>query len=169
MRPILAILKDAFREAWASRVLWMALAAILLVLLALSPMGLKSVTSTRLRPYELVDTEAFLRQLQQGSTAEAGPARHIWSLLSLEKQEKVRQWLRADAPQARPAARIQSSAVDAVNELLGLEKFYDPVAWDSPAWQAADLPAELRTISPTESSPDTRGHQQSEASRGRIS
>ena len=77
MRPILAILKDAFREAWASRVLWMALAAILLVLLALSPMGLKSVTSTRLRPYELVDTEAFLRQLQQGSTAEAGPARHI--------------------------------------------------------------------------------------------
>jgi hypothetical protein len=156
MRPILAILKDAFREAWASRVLWMALAAILLVLLALSPMGLKSVTSTRLRPYELVDTEAFLRQLQQGSTAEAGPARHIWSLLSLEKQEKVRQWLRADAPQARPAARIQSSAVDAVNELLGLEKFYDPVAWDSPAWQAADLPAELRTISPTESSPDTR-------------
>ncbi|MFM7055943.1 MAG: ABC transporter permease subunit [Planctomycetota bacterium] len=156
MRAILAILKDAFREAWASRVLWMALAAILLVLLALSPMGLDSVTSTQLRPYELVDTESFLRQLKDAASADTGPARHIWTLLSSDQQERVRQWLRDDAPQGRPARRIQSSVADAVNGLIGLEKFYTPEAWNSPAWQSADVPAELREVSAAESDPSVR-------------
>ena len=156
MRAILAILKDAFREAWASRVLWMALAAILLVLLALSPMGLDSVISTQLRPYELVDTEEFLKQLRDGASAEAGPAHHIWTLLAPDQQDRVRQWLRDDAPQGRPARRIQSSVVDVVNGLIGLEKFYQPDAWNSPAWKSADIPETLREISPGESDPSVR-------------
>ena len=61
MRACLAILKDAFREAAASRILWLALGAIALVLAALAPMGLKSVPSTRLRPFELVDAEGLLK------------------------------------------------------------------------------------------------------------
>ncbi|MEY3175260.1 MAG: hypothetical protein RLZZ436_3174 [Planctomycetota bacterium] len=156
MRAVLAILKDAFREAWASRVLWMALAAILLVLLALSPMGLDSVTSTRLRPYELVDTESFLRQLRDNASAETGPAHHLWTLLTPDQQTQVVNWLRADSPQGRPARRIQSSVVDLVNSLIGLEKFYVPDAWNSPAWQSAELPAELREVSPAESDSSVR-------------
>ncbi len=156
MRAILAILKDAFREAWASRVLWMALAAILLVLLALSPMGLDNVISTQLRPYELVDTEGFLRQLKDGAAADKGPAHHLWTLLPPDQQERVRQWLRDDAPDGRPARRIQSSVVDAVNGLIGLEKFYVPEAWNSPAWQSADIPAELRDVSAAEADASLR-------------
>jgi ABC-type transport system involved in multi-copper enzyme maturation permease subunit len=156
MRAILAILKDAFREALASRVLWMALGAILLVLLALSPMSLNSVISTQLRPYELADTEAFLKQLAEGSTAAGGPAKHLWGLLTEDQRTQVRQWLRDDSAQGRQARRIQSSVVNTVNSVIGLEKFYVPEAWESPQWQQAELPEELRSVAASESDPTTR-------------
>ena len=39
MRAYLAILKDSYREAASSMVLWLALGGILLLLLALTPIG----------------------------------------------------------------------------------------------------------------------------------
>ena len=156
MRAILAILIDAFREALASRVLWMALGAILLVLLALAPMSLDSVISTQLRPYELADTQAFLQQLRDGSTDDSGPAKHLWGLLTEDQRSLVQQWLRDDPSQGRQVRRIQSSVVNTVNSLIGLEKFYQPQAWDSPAWQKAEIAAELRTVSPAEADPTAR-------------
>jgi ABC-type transport system involved in multi-copper enzyme maturation permease subunit len=156
MRAILAILIDAFREALASRVLWMALGAILLVLLALAPMSLDSVISTQLRPYELADAQAFLQQLRNGSTDDSGPAKHLWSLLTEDQKSLVQQWLRDEPSDGRQARRIQSGVVNAVNSLIGLEKFYQPEAWDSPAWQKAEIAPELRSISPDESDPTTR-------------
>lgn len=134
----------------------MALGAILLVLLALAPMSLNSVISTQLRPYELTDTQAFLQQLRDASAGDNGPAKHIWSLLTEDQKALVRQWLRDDPSQARQVRRIQSGVVNAVNSLIGLEEFYQPVAWDSPEWQKAEIAPELRSVSPGESDPTTR-------------
>ena len=39
MKPYLAVIKDSFREAWSSRVLWILLVLITLVLLAIIPFG----------------------------------------------------------------------------------------------------------------------------------
>ena len=69
MRACLAILIDSFREAAASRILWIALATIVVVLLALTPLGFKTATSTQLRPLDLVDTELFLKTLAEGKAA----------------------------------------------------------------------------------------------------
>ena len=55
MNAYLAILKDSYREAAASMVLWLALGGILLLLLALAPVGLLTAANTKLRFQELVD------------------------------------------------------------------------------------------------------------------
>ena len=49
MRAYFAILKDSFREAIASRVLLIALAGIVVVLLLLAPFGLSTDKSTSLK------------------------------------------------------------------------------------------------------------------------
>ncbi len=144
MRACLAILRDSFREAAASRVLWMALGGILLVLLALAPMGLTSVASTRLRPYELADTEVFLKSLQRGSTEKSGPASHLYQLLSVPQQEQLQTWLTAKPEQGRAARRMQSQVLDMVNGLLPRPDFYKPELWESAAWKAAEIAEELR-------------------------
>ena len=146
MRACLAILKDAFREAAASRILWLALGAIALVLAVLAPMGLKSVPSTRLRPFELVDTEGLLQSLQQGAAATTGPAHQIWSLLDPKTQETVR-GLTPPGPEAsdRDRRRFQSRVVDAVNSVLDKENFYSPEQWQSETWQQAGIDESLRS------------------------
>ena len=49
MKACLAILKDSFREAMASRVLLIAMIVIVVVLLLLSPFGLRYEKATELR------------------------------------------------------------------------------------------------------------------------
>jgi len=149
MRACFAILKDAFREAAASRILWLALGAIALVLAVLAPMGLKSVPSTRLRPFELVDAEGLLKTLQQGSTDTAGPAHHIWTQFDPKTQENIR-GLTPPGPEAstRDARRFQNRIVDAVNSLLDHDDFYLPDKWKSPLWDAASIDADLRNTDP---------------------
>lgn len=145
MRACLAILKDAFREAAASRILWLALGAIALVLAVLAPMGLKSVPSTRLRPFELVDAEGLVKSLQQASSETTGPAHHIWAQFDPKTQENIR-GLAAPGPEAnsRDTRRFQNRIIDAVNGLLDSEDFYEPAGWQSETWQKADVDESLR-------------------------
>ena len=49
MRPYLAIIKDSFREALASRVLWVLLLLITFFLLALAPFGFRAEQTTEFR------------------------------------------------------------------------------------------------------------------------
>ena len=48
MRPYLGILRDSFREAVASRVLWILFAVATLFLAAIAPFGIRDVQPTRL-------------------------------------------------------------------------------------------------------------------------
>ena len=50
MKPYLAIIADSFREALASRVLWILLILITLVLVALLPLGYRAEQTTEFRP-----------------------------------------------------------------------------------------------------------------------
>ena len=49
MRPYLAVLKDSFREALASRVLWIVIILTTLALVVVAPLGIKEETAARLR------------------------------------------------------------------------------------------------------------------------
>ena len=48
MKAYLAVIKDSFREAFASRVLWILLVLITLLLLLLAPLGVKDEVAATL-------------------------------------------------------------------------------------------------------------------------
>ncbi|MCA9113189.1 MAG: hypothetical protein KDA52_24770, partial [Planctomycetaceae bacterium] len=143
MRAYLAILKDSWREAAASMVLWLALGGILLLLLALVPIGLMTAENTELRHQELVDTDGMLKALYENRADPKTPEGHIWSLLTAEQQEQLTAFLTPDRDddgrRGRPGRGKRSTVVDMINELLKKNEFYDPVAFEK-----VELDAELR-------------------------
>ncbi len=139
MRAYLAILKDSFREAVASRVLLFALAGIVVILLLLAPFGLSTDKSTELRRSELRQPERLLTQLVNGADEEQTPPAHLWTLLNDTQQEKIKNWLNPKAdeqPRRRGGpggSQLRRQLVDQLNELLRLEDFYNAECWTGTA------------------------------------
>src|SRR5687767_1439647 len=80
MRPYLAVLKDSFREALASRVLWILLALTTLVLAAAAPIGLSEKPATQLRQNSILNLPGLVLKIEtQGRSAEPSPGKQIWS------------------------------------------------------------------------------------------
>lgn len=65
MRPYLAIIKDSFLEALASRVLWILLILITLGLAGLAPLGFRSEQMTEFRQGDFLNARAVARQMQR--------------------------------------------------------------------------------------------------------
>jgi len=76
MQPYLAVIADSFRSAFASRVLWVALGAIYLFLLAISPIGYREVYTTTFRWTDFANGTRLKAMLAQGinETANGVPA-----------------------------------------------------------------------------------------------
>ena len=133
MRAYIAILKDSFREAMASRVLWVALIGIGVVLLLLAPFGLHTQKATQLRRSEVSKPAELLQSLVDGANEEKTPAAHIWSLLTEKQKTEVQQMLSPDADQQnqdrREANNRQRKVVNSINELLKNESFFDAESW----------------------------------------
>lgn len=143
IRPCLAILRDSFREALASHVLWIALGGILAVLVGISPFGLRTDRSLRLRHDELVDPEGLVAALHQGASQSGTPAAHLWSLLTGAQQQQIAAWQKsataerrtedaATGPENRPGRRDRSpktQLVRIINELLAKTDYCDPEVW----------------------------------------
>jgi len=78
MRPYLAVIKDSFRAAMASWVLYVCLGVITLILLALLPMGLREEVATGLLEEEVVTPKLLLDQLTDAAEKEEeSPAKVI--------------------------------------------------------------------------------------------
>ena len=136
MRAYLAILKDSFREAVASRVLLIALAGIVVILLLLSPFGLSTDKATELRRSELRQPERLLTKLVNGADEENTPQAHLWTLLNDAQHARMRSLLNPNPDEqtrgrrghgANPLAR---QLVDQLNELLQIEDFYNADSWN---------------------------------------
>ena len=147
MRAYLAILKDSFREALASRVLLIALAGIVIVLALLSPFGLDTDKATELRRGELIQPERFLAKLVNGAEEELTPQAHIWSLLNNEQRERVNGLLTPKSDDQRsgrggPVGNpLRRQLVDQINTLLQHDKFYH-----APSWEAVKLSEEASEL-----------------------
>lgn len=129
MRPYLAILKDSFREAMASRVLWVMLAIITLVLTLLAPLGLNEQPSTVLQAADLRNSASLIRKLAAaGKSNRPSPARQVWKLLPEELQQRIA----ASASRTKDAneERIYDFELRrALNRLLRSRELYDAHAW----------------------------------------
>ena len=65
MRPYLAIIADSFREALASRVLWILLVLITLLLAALVPLGYRSEQTAEFRQGDFLDARALVEAIHR--------------------------------------------------------------------------------------------------------
>src|SRR5580700_5903095 len=83
MRPYLAVFKDSFREAFASRILWLITGLITLVLfVGLAPFALREETAYRFQRNEFRNGPEFLQLLASEETSKTPSAAHrIWSRL----------------------------------------------------------------------------------------
>lgn len=155
IRPYLAILKDSFREATASRILWIAIIGIVLILLALAPFGLRNDRSVKLRQHELPDPEGLVRAIAAGAKETTTPAAHLWSLLNEEQQKRVEDWLKPENSAASTAPAqpnrggnsrnrnsIRSQTVRLINDLLKKPEFYKAEAWSG---DIANVTDEIRS------------------------
>ena len=100
LRPYVAVIKDAFREAIASRVLWILLSLVTWLLIALALIGYREWEVTSLRPGDIDNWRVLVRRLAaaENGTADATVQR-IWSSLEVTAQERVRE-LAASLPKS---------------------------------------------------------------------
>lgn len=136
MRPYLAIIKDSFREAMASWVLWILLGAITLFLLILAPAGFNQKLTTKFTIVDLRDPPAFVDALKAAAEKpESSPAKLVWSSIDEKRRTdlvKAREALDREEP-GDAFFRITGILVNALNELLTKEDLYDPEKWkDTP-------------------------------------
>ena len=127
MRPYLAILKDSFREIFATRVLWFMLIGISLFLLALLPISLTEKSAQILRITEIVNVKSLLAEIKEASDQEeASPGKYIWGLLTNEEQSKVNEYIvrQEDEPPHRTRMREQR-ALGAINKIISKKNIYD--------------------------------------------
>src|SRR5262245_49990632 len=90
MRPYLAIIKDSFREAIASRVLWILMSRIALQLLLLAPAGIRLNLTTDFAWGDIGGGPELAAKLRRaGMAAEPSPGKRIWTLLGEETQRKL--------------------------------------------------------------------------------
>src|SRR5215471_8009433 len=90
MRQYFAILKDSFREALASRVLWILLILITAVLLITAPLGLKEERSSLLVRSSVRNWPALIARIEDETRAEGPtPGKQIWARLSSRLKESL--------------------------------------------------------------------------------
>ena len=128
MRAYFAILKDSFREALASRVLWILLALTTLLLIAVAPIGLSEKPATLLRHQSFLNLSGLLSKIQtQASADAASPGKLIWDRFGNELKARL------ENPEGEQAgnfsAEIASGVLESLNSLLSDRAFYDASSW----------------------------------------
>lgn len=152
MRPYVAVIADSFRSAFASRILWVALATIYVFLLALAPIGYQEVFTTRFTWLDFANgtrMKAMLaRAIDEHSGAET-PAGRIARRLPDELQRNLRKV--AQGQEVRIHLHIFA---DGLNGLLESDDWYDRDVWRA-APQLREL-RELEQLAPQELSEQLR-------------
>ena len=104
MRPYLAIIKDSFREAIASRVLWVLLALITVKLIALAATGIRVDVRTDFVCGDMVEGPRLAGKLRQAAAAdEPSPGKRMWGFIGEGSQQKL---IALDASPERRSRRV---------------------------------------------------------------
>src|SRR5262245_39998902 len=120
MRPYLAIIRDSFHEALASRVLWILLAIVTLVLALLFPLGLREQAGSMLNDEDIINRDRFIEKIvTAGKSEEPSPGKRVWDLLD----ESTRRSMERNATAKRGERGWSSSGVDAIQKLLKQRDF----------------------------------------------
>lgn len=133
MRPYLAIVKDSFREALASRVLWILMLLTTLLLAALAPIGLDEQIGVRFSPADIIDSQTFLAKVRlQQAQPRPSPGKQVWNHFDAAFKKRAENPAAARDGDGPPRPRRDAFDVrlsEELNRLLQLRELYDPAAW----------------------------------------
>jgi hypothetical protein len=142
MRPYLAVIKDSFRQAAASRVLWILLAVITLGLLLLTPLGWRRELATGVGYEDVRDMQALVVTLQAaGKATEPSPAQHIWRLLPEPTRKALNEDVTLESGDRMADYRIKELLLAELNKLLKRDDFFR-----APLWAETSLNQEARDL-----------------------
>jgi ABC-type transport system involved in multi-copper enzyme maturation permease subunit len=140
MRSYLAILKDSFREALASRVLWIVLILATIALVLTAPVGLKHQKTARLRRNSVRDWQALVTRIDEQRRSDApSPGRQIWNRWSEPLKARLTR-IEEESP-GDISGDVAADILDEINNLLDDPTFYDQAAWQEtePGAEADEL------------------------------
>jgi ABC-type transport system involved in multi-copper enzyme maturation permease subunit len=136
MRPYIAIIKDSFREALASRVLWIFTGVIVLVLLGLAPLGYQHNLTGSFAWGDIVEAPQLAERLKEdGDKEKPSPGKRIWSLLDEDAKKKIEAMAKVGTDEKRREreGRVVMAGMGALrtglNKLIERRDFYDAVVW----------------------------------------
>lgn len=134
MRPYFTILRDSFHEALASRVLWMILVVITMLLLVIAPLGVRGLSGPQLDVSEVFDPPALAKALLESEKA-TGPSvgKHLLAMLPAASRARIEKISGETAHLGAAATTAPGSDADwlaqQLNPLLERPDFYDADAW----------------------------------------
>jgi hypothetical protein len=134
MRPYLAVIHDSFREALASRVLWVLLVLITLLLLVLAPLGYRQEVTQGLGEHDVHQWPQFLEHLRDAAQKPGpSPSRRIVARLDEPLRREVlafRLPKEGEVSATFKMLHLFGEFRQGLNQQLQRQDFYDPEAWE---------------------------------------
>ena len=134
MRAYLAIVKDSFREALASRVLWVLLLLITLLLLPMTPLGYREAITTGLHEDAIRELPEFVERIrEEGAKPDPSPSRRIWMLLDEPMRQAVAEFAMPEEGDAAAAFKFIRTIKDitrAFDAVVKRPDFYDEASFE---------------------------------------
>lgn len=129
MKPYLAILKDSFREAFASRVLWILLGVATLLLAIAAGFGLEEHAGASFAKEDIYNPPVFYKNLTAQAQAPYPTAgKRIWSLVDENDKEELAQL--AATPESNAFGNPLATQLSGLlNRLLPRRDLYDQASW----------------------------------------
>lgn len=127
MRPYLAVIRDSFREAFATRVLWIMLILIGVLLGLLAPLSFERALAVSLQFSDFQNPQAFIKELRDNRNSSETPAGYVWSRLSDDFKDEVKD-VKPDTDRRRRMG-VLGRARNEINRLFGESDFYDKEVW----------------------------------------
>ena len=153
MSAYLAVIKDSFREAMASRVLWILLILITLLLVGLAPLGWTVRSTSTIRNRDVRDFDSLAKRLVEGGTNSEDDdsltkQEQIWEQLSTDLRGRLKEHTKVESEERdRQQRRLQRDLVEELNKLVASNDIYDPKLWS-----VDDLDEEGRELADGDSS-----------------
>ena len=160
MRPYIAIIKDSFRAAMASRVLYVLLVLITLLLLAISPFHVRETLDWELGEANVRSPDRMVRRIVSGKSEM--PIAAIWESFSSSTQEKMIEIVDGkdeedeenDIPGMSKPERDMLTYREVINELN--ETIEDSDFYQAEDWEKTLLPSEAEELKKSGSLTDVR-------------
>jgi hypothetical protein len=142
MKAYLTIIRDCFHEAFASRVLWIVLGLITLLLIALAPFSITEQPAIQVRVSDVFDAEALLTQISNhGTNGAQTPGAAIWNLLDEKDQRAVSAALDNEEDKGREMRRALETVLNGINDVDAPDKIFS-----NPAFSRLTLPEEAQDL-----------------------